>query len=69
MRITQSLENLTASRSLYCVWVPAREGEPTSLVARWIDPRVENSKMREDDDRCAKNEARQTWLGMSSRAA
>lgn len=69
MRITNNLENLTASRGLYCIWVPAHEGEPTPLVARWIDPQVEASQTHEDEDRCAKEEARQTWLRMSSRAA
>lgn len=66
---TNNLDNLTARRGLYCIWVPAREGELTPLVARWIDPEAEAPEMHEDDDSCAAEEARQTWLGMSSRVA
>ena len=42
MRIfTENLENMTGRRGLYRVWAPAREGEATPLVARWIDPQSE----------------------------
>jgi hypothetical protein len=44
---TNKLESLATSRGLYCVWAPTREGEATSLVARWIDPKTE---VREGDN-------------------
>lgn len=66
---TNNRESLTARRGLYCIWVPAREGEATPLVARWIDPQAETSETHETGDSCAKEEARQTWFGASLRAA
>jgi len=45
MRISiASLENFTTRRSVYCAWVPACEGQPTPLVARWIDPEAETQE-------------------------
>jgi len=70
MRVfTKNQENLTSHRGLYCIWVPARDGEPTPLVARWVDPQAEAAKMHADEDSCAKEEARKTWSGMSTQAA
>ena len=45
MRIfKENLENMTGRRGLYRVWAPAREGEATLLVARWIDPQAETHR-------------------------
>jgi hypothetical protein len=50
MRIVgNNLENVTHGR-LYCIWVPAVEGRPTPLVARWID-----SEANKDDQRSRQN--------------
>jgi hypothetical protein len=69
MLFIENLGSLIARRSLYCIWVPAREGETTPLVARWIDPQAEGPERHEDDDSCSKEDARETWLGMNLRFA
>jgi hypothetical protein len=33
-----NIENIVSRRSLYCVWIRAREGQPAPLVSIWIDP-------------------------------
>jgi len=60
----ENFEKQTRGRSLYCIWVPAREGEPTPLVARWIDPEGEMHKSEEDHD-SNKEELFETWLDLS----
>ncbi|HVB86099.1 MAG TPA: hypothetical protein VNK23_05455 [Candidatus Dormibacteraeota bacterium] len=37
----EQFTNLAAPKGLYCVWVRAADRERASLVARWIDPRIE----------------------------
>ena len=69
MLFINNLESLTARRGLYCIWVPAREGETTRLVARWIQREAEAPEVHEDEDSCAEEEARETCLGMSLRSA
>lgn len=51
MRNTSAnLENLTARRGVYCVWVLTREGQATRLIARWIDPATETQNRSEDQN-------------------
>lgn len=70
MRIlTKNQENLTSHRGLYCIWVPGHDGEPTTLVARWVDAQAEAAKTHADEDWCPTEEARKTWPGMSTQAA
>ena len=64
--LIDNLDNSTARRSLYCVWMAAREGEPAPLVARWIDPEAERRDVCRNDDPDNREEARgELWLGIS----
>jgi len=64
MRIfIENLEQQTKRSGLYCVWVSAREGEPTPMVARWIDPEAETHESEEDHE-SSKEELSETWLGL-----
>ena len=66
MRIsTDNLENLTTRRGLYRVWMPASKGEPTPVVARWVDPQAAMRELQEGDDSSGKEEARRIWLRIS----
>lgn len=62
-------EKLTTRRGLYCIWEPAREGEPTPLVARWINPNAVVSESDEDTHSNSEEEPRRPSLVASLRAA
>jgi len=66
---TNHLENLTAHGGLYCVWVPAQEGEAMPVVARWIETKDERCERHENEAVCAVQEERKPWPGMYLRSA
>jgi hypothetical protein len=44
--IAENLWDATRGSSLYCVWVPMRDGEGYQLVSIWIDPAMTAFKSR-----------------------
>jgi len=56
-KFMDNLENLVTSRGLYRVWEPARKGEPTPLVARWIDPERVSCDAQENEEAVVGEEA------------
>jgi len=61
-KFMDNLENLLTSRGLYRVWEPARKGEPTPLVARWIDPEREGCDAQENDEAVVGEDAERFWI-------
>jgi hypothetical protein len=59
-----NFESISARRGLYRVWLRAVEGEPTPLVARWIDPnaRTNGNETREEATALADVEAMRRCL-------
>lgn len=43
-------DNFTAPKGLYRVWVRTDDREGARLVARWIDPRVEETASHAEDE-------------------
>ena len=66
---SETLTTRQTGRGLYCVWEVAREGERTSLVARWIDPNASVSAADDDTDSNSDDGVGGLWLGASLRAA
>jgi hypothetical protein len=61
-KFMDNLENLVTSRGLYRVWEPARKGEPTPLVARWIDPERESCDAQENEEALVGEDAERFWI-------
>ena len=69
MRIlVNNLENARHS-GLYRIWVPAVEGQPTPLVARWIDSEANKDDQREKQNSSGEEGARTRCSGTNLRAA
>ena len=69
MHFADNLGNFIARRGLYCVWVPAIEGQSTPLVARWIDSEVKTSDQPENETSSSQKKARRRCPGTNSQAA
>jgi hypothetical protein len=67
--VVDNSQKLTTRRGLYCIWELAREGERTSLVARWIDPDASVSGADDDTDSNSDEGAGGLCLSASLRAA
>ena len=65
--VVDNSQKLTTRRGLYFIWELAREGERTSLVARWIDP--DASVSGADDDTPEREEEAGGLSSASLRAA
>lgn len=57
----ERLEHLITRRGLYRVWEPTRKGQPTPLVARWIDPERETRDLQENQEAIAGEDPEHVW--------
>ena len=66
MRIlVQNRDNVMAHSGLYCLWELIHEGGQSRVLARWINPDVEDRQPPQKTNEIDCDDAREPWLGIS----
>ena len=68
-KFANNLENRNTHNGLYRVWVPAIEGRPTPLVARWIVSEAKKDDQHQKQNSSYKKEPRTRCSDTNLRAA